>query len=132
MIIQNIQQLSTKGGYIIKYNQGYVMIFVLITILLTGIVSASLINKTLLNNKIQRNYIARQKASLTARSGILLLGDFLKNRDIVNNTLDLSFGKDYNIIINMEKANKYKEEDHYIIEGIYRNNKHTIIIDNNN
>ena len=73
MIIQNIQQLSTKGGCFIKYNQGYVMIFVLITILLTGIVSASLINKTLLNNKIQRNYIARQKANLTVRSGILLL-----------------------------------------------------------
>ena len=105
------------------------MIFVLITILLTGIVSASLINKTLLNNKIQRNYIDRQKASLTARSGILLLGDFLKNNDIINNPLDLSFGKDYNIIINMEKANKYKESKHYIIEGVYQNNKRTIIID---
>jgi len=108
------------------------MIFVLITILLTGIVSASLINKTILFKKIQNNHIARQKANLTARSGILLLGDFLKNYDIINNPLDLSFGKDYNIIINMEKANKYKEKDHYIIKDIYRNNKHTIIIDNNN
>jgi uncharacterized protein YebE (UPF0316 family) len=105
------------------------MIFVLITILLTGIVSASLINKTLLNKKIQDNYINKQKASLTARAGVILLGDFLKNDNNVNNILDLNFGRDYNIIINMENDNKYKDDKIYVIEGIYRDNKHTINID---
>jgi hypothetical protein len=132
MIRETIIQLYIKGGYSINNNKGYIMIFVLITILLTGIVSASLINKTLLHSKIQSNFIARQKAILTARSGVILLSDFLKNDNNINYTLDLSYGKDYNIRINMEKDNKYKDGYRYLIEGDYKDNSHNIYIKNDN
>lgn len=108
------------------------MIFVLITILLTGIVSASLINKSLLHSKIQSNFIARQKAILTARSGVILLGDFLENDDNVNYPLDLSYGREYNIRINIENNNNNKDSFRYLIEGDYKDNRHNIYIDNDN
>ncbi|MDZ7672741.1 MAG: hypothetical protein U5K53_07925 [Halanaerobiales bacterium] len=85
-----------------------------------------------MNRKIVNNYISRQKANLTARAGILLLGDFLKNEENVKYELDLNFGRDYNTRIYMEKANKYKNEYNYIIEGVYQDNKRTLYIKNDN
>jgi hypothetical protein len=108
----------------IKNEQGFVMVFVLLILLLSGVVSASLLHNSMIGNKIINNYIEETKTDLTGRAGILVLSEMIKKNLSVNKLLVFSYGEEYNILIN--KVNKEKEseirEQKYEVIGNYNDN----------
>ena len=102
------------------------MLFVLIALLITGITAASLINNSVLSNKIISNYINHSKAELTAKRGHLLIEQIKKEKLNTEYPLAICLDSDYNIRINMEKDNKYNNNTKIKIIGNYRNNSKVI------
>ena len=102
------------------------MLFVLIALLITGITAASLINNSILSNKIISNYINHSKAELTAKRGILLIEQIEKEKLNPGYPLAICLDSDYNMRINMEKDNKYDNNTKVKIIGNYRNNSKVI------
>ncbi len=100
------------------------MIFVLLVLLLTGVVSASLLHNSMIGNKIINNYIAETKARMTGRAGFLVLEEILKQKESVNKLLSLSYGEEYNILISKikEENNQKLKEPKYEVIGNYKNN----------
>ena len=102
------------------------MLFVLIALLITGITAASLINNSMLSNKIVSNYINHNKAELTAKRGNLLIENIKKEKLNPEYPLAISLGSDYNIRINMDDDYKYNNNTKIKIIGNYRNNSKVI------
>ena len=94
----------------------------LLALLLTGIISASLLNQSMSLNKIVNNHISRKKAEITARAGRLLADNMeIKDKD-VKYLLDFNFGKKYNIKIeNVDKNSGDKTRFNLKIYGSYLN-----------
>lgn len=65
------------------------------------------------------NYITNEKLSLTLNSGKRII-DYLKQADkVLTDQLVLSYGKDYNIRINIKDINKHKDYIKYIIKAAF-------------
>lgn len=103
------------------------MLFVLIALLITGITAASLINNSVLSNKIISNYIDHSKAELTAKRGRLLIEQIKKEKLNPEYPLAICLDSDYNIRINMDNDYKYNNKSKLKIIGNYRNNSKVII-----
>ncbi len=113
-----------RGYQNIKEQEGFVLLFVLLALLLTGISAASLLNNSVLSNKIVNNYIIKKKTEMAAHRGLFIIEKIKKDSINLDYPLDLWFGSDYNIRINMEKSNKYEEKEiNFEIIAKYRNNK---------
>lgn len=100
------------------------MIFVLLILLLSGVVSASLLHNSMVGNKIINNHIEETKTRMTGRAGFLVLDELIKQKESVNKLLALSYGEEYNIVINKineESKQKLKEQKYEVI-GNYKNN----------
>ena len=96
----------------------------LLALLLTGITAVSLLNNSVLSNKIVNNYINNKKTVMTANRGLFIIEKIKKDDINLEYPLDLWIGSDYNIRINMEKSNKYEEKEVKVkVIGKYRNNK---------
>ena len=100
------------------------MIFVLLILLLSGVVSASLLHNSMVGNKIINNYIEETKTSMTGRAGILVLSEIIKQKESVNQLLAFSYGEEYNILINQVNNNEYQETEklEYEVIGSFRDN----------
>jgi len=72
---------------------------VLLALLLTGIISASLLNQSMSLNKIVNNHISRKKAEITAHAGRLLADNMELKDSNLKYLLDFNFGNKYNIKI---------------------------------
>jgi len=108
----------------IKNEQGFVMVFVLLILLLSGVVSASLLHNSMIGNKIINNYIEETKTNLTGRAGILVLSEMIKQNLSINKLLVFSYGKEYDVMIssiNKESESEIREQKYEVI-GSYNNN----------
>ena len=109
----------------IKDEAGFVMVFVLIVLLLTGILTTSLLRNSVLTTKIIDNYIMRKKTKLLAKGGLLIVKKLKEENINSNYPLDLYLDRDYNIKISIEKM---ESEDYinYKVIGCYLTNSKEI------
>ena len=100
------------------------MVFVLLILLLSGVVSASLLHNSMIGNKIINNYIEETKTNLTGRAGILVLSEMIKQNLSINKLLVFSYGEEYNVMINSINKESESEinEQKYEVIGSYNNN----------
>lgn len=99
------------------------MIFVLLILLLSGVISASLLHNSMIGNKIINNHIKETKTELTGRAGYIILNGLIKEGINVKQFLAFSYGEEYNILINKveEESFEEKNEQEYEVIGSYKN-----------
>lgn len=76
----------------------------------------------MIGNKIINNYIIDTKAEMTARVGLLVLEKARKKEINIDDGLILSYGEEYNVVINKLNNNDAQELKEFEVIGSYKTN----------